>query len=142
MEYNAYASLAHFRILLLPVGSISRTTFDQWAAVIRTLDNLRLSDIPPGTKDEKGQSRILPPLYLVCTESLSHSPVYAQPKVQGLFTPMLPDPSSIVDASRPVSLPAISLSARGHRHRKLFTDRLPLLHNRRIQCGSERPVST
>ncbi|KAI9507373.1 transport protein Trs120 or TRAPPC9 TRAPP II complex subunit-domain-containing protein [Russula earlei] len=55
MEFSAFASLAHFRILLLPVGSIPRTTFDQWAAVIRTLDSLRLSDIPPGTKDEKAR---------------------------------------------------------------------------------------
>jgi hypothetical protein len=55
MEYNAFASLSHFRILLVPVGSISRATFDQWAAEIRTLENLRLSDIPPGTKDEKAR---------------------------------------------------------------------------------------
>lgn len=55
MEYNAFASLAHFRILLVPVGSISKKTFDQWAAEIRTLENLRLSDIPPGTKDEKAR---------------------------------------------------------------------------------------
>src|SRR5216684_5614571 len=59
MEYNAFASLAHFRILLLPVGSISRETFDQWAAEIRTLEKLRLSDIPPGTKDEKGKHTLL-----------------------------------------------------------------------------------
>jgi hypothetical protein len=60
MEYNAFASLAHFRILLLPVGSISRKTFDQWAAEIRSLENLRLSDIPPGTKDEKGKHTLHP----------------------------------------------------------------------------------
>ncbi|KAI0306435.1 TRAPP II complex [Multifurca ochricompacta] len=55
MEHNTFASLAHFRILLIPVGSISRGTFDQWAAEIRTLENIRLSDIPPGTKDEKAR---------------------------------------------------------------------------------------
>jgi trafficking protein particle complex subunit 9 len=54
MEHYSFASLAHFRILLLPIGSISRTTFEQWAAEIRTLETLRLSDIPPGTKDDKG----------------------------------------------------------------------------------------
>jgi hypothetical protein len=59
MEYNAFASLAHFRILLVPVGS--RKTFDQWAVEIRTLESLRLSDIPPGTKDEKGKHILLPP---------------------------------------------------------------------------------
>jgi hypothetical protein len=55
MEHNAFASFAHFRVLLLPVGAISRATFDRWAAEIRTLENLRLSDIPPGTRDEKGE---------------------------------------------------------------------------------------
>jgi trafficking protein particle complex subunit 9 len=60
MDYNAFASLAHFRILLLPVGAISRSTFDQWAAEIRTLEYLRLSDIPPGTKDDKGEHLPLP----------------------------------------------------------------------------------
>jgi trafficking protein particle complex subunit 9 len=60
MEYNAFASLAHFRILLVPVGSISKKTFEQWAAEIHTLENLRLSDIPPGTKDEKGKHTLFP----------------------------------------------------------------------------------
>ncbi|KAI0062282.1 hypothetical protein BV25DRAFT_1945461 [Artomyces pyxidatus] len=55
MEYHAFASLAHFRILLVPVGSISRSTFDNWASEIRTLETIRLSDIPPGTKDEKAR---------------------------------------------------------------------------------------
>lgn len=55
MEYFSVGSLSHFRILLLPIGSISRTTFEQWAAEIRTLETLRLSDIPPGTKDDKGK---------------------------------------------------------------------------------------
>ena len=45
----------HFRILLVPVGSISRKTFDQWTAEIRTLENLRLGDIPLSTEDEKGK---------------------------------------------------------------------------------------
>lgn len=76
MEYNAFASLAHFRILLVPVGSISRKTFDQWAAEIRTLENLRLSDIPPGTKDEKGKHTLLPCVF-PCAEPLLDSPFYA-----------------------------------------------------------------
>jgi hypothetical protein len=68
MEYFSVGSLSHFRILLLPIGSISRTTFEQWAAEIRTLETLRLSDIPPGTKDEKGEHtprrvRNPPPLF-------------------------------------------------------------------------------
>ncbi|KAI9466349.1 TRAPP II complex [Lactarius psammicola] len=81
MEYNAFASLSHFRILLVPVGSISRATFDQWATEIRTLENLRLSDIPPGTKDEKGIS-----------------------------TPFIPDSSPTFLALRYVSLSALTFS--------------------------------
>lgn len=54
MDSYAVAALAHVRVLLVPIGSISKRTFDQWAAEIRTIDAIRLSDIPPGTKDEKG----------------------------------------------------------------------------------------
>jgi hypothetical protein len=80
MEQNTFASLAHFRILLLPVGSISRTTFDQWAAEIRTLESLRLSDIPPGTRDEKGE-HTSPPLYTFHAETSSYSQIHAEPKI-------------------------------------------------------------
>ncbi len=139
MEYNAFASLAHFRIILLPVGSISRKTFDQWAAEIRTLENLRLSDIPPGTKDEKGKHTL--PLHAPRAEPSSHSSFYAQPQVQGLFTPMLPHPPTILITLWDVSLPTISFPAGGHRHCKLFTDRLTLLHNCRIQRRGERSLS-
>ena len=58
MDNYAVAALAHVRILLVPIGSISKRTFDQWAAEIRTIDTLRLSDIPPGTKDEKGEHHL------------------------------------------------------------------------------------
>ncbi|KZV62838.1 hypothetical protein PENSPDRAFT_641660 [Peniophora sp. CONT] len=55
MDSYAVAALAHVRVLLVPIGSISKRTFDQWAAEIRTIDAIRLSDIPPGTKDEKAR---------------------------------------------------------------------------------------
>ncbi|KAI0322235.1 TRAPP II complex [Amylostereum chailletii] len=55
MDRYAVAALAHVHILLVPVGSISPITFTQWASEIRTLETLRLSDIPPGTKDEKAR---------------------------------------------------------------------------------------
>lgn len=54
MDFFPFASLAHLRVLLLPVGNISRATYDKWATEIRTFENMRLSDIPPGTKDDKG----------------------------------------------------------------------------------------
>jgi len=131
MEYNAFGSLSHFRILLLPVGSISRTTFEQWAAEIRTLESLRLSDIPPGTKDEKGEHAPLP-LHTLPNESSSHSSIYAQPQIQGLFTFVLPNPPTIFVTLRHVSHPTIPFPAWGYWHRNLFTDRLALLNNRGV----------
>lgn len=70
MDSYAVAALAHVRILLVPIGSISKRTFDQWAAEIRTIDTLRLSDIPPGTKDDKGMLTI-PLSYCVCATTLN-----------------------------------------------------------------------
>lgn len=54
METHAFASLAHIRILLLPVGLISRTAFETYAAELRSFTTLRLADIPAETKDGKG----------------------------------------------------------------------------------------
>lgn len=96
MEYNAFASLSHFRILLVPVGSISRATFDQWAAEIRTLENLRLSDIPPGTKDEKGE-HLHPSSKLCALTPTRIARFMPSPKSKGylhLCFPTHPPPSS------------------------------------------------
>jgi hypothetical protein len=73
----------------------------------------------------------------VAEYSLNHR----TPQVQGLFTPMLPHPSTIFIALWHVFVPAISFSSGGHRHCKLFPNRLPLLYNCRIQCRSERSLS-
>lgn len=56
MDSHAFASLAHLRILLVPVGSIQQSVFEKYAAEIRSFDEIRLSDIPADTKDEKGAS--------------------------------------------------------------------------------------
>ncbi|KAH7926321.1 hypothetical protein BV22DRAFT_1087325 [Leucogyrophana mollusca] len=55
MNSHAFASLAHIRILLVPVGSIPRNTFEKHAAEIRTFDSIRLGDIPADTKDERAR---------------------------------------------------------------------------------------
>lgn len=54
MNSYAFASLAHVQILLLPVGHIHKTTFDAYAAEIRTFESIRLGDIPGDAKDERG----------------------------------------------------------------------------------------
>jgi hypothetical protein len=88
MDNYAAGALGHVRILLVPIGSISKRTFDQWASEIRTIETLRLSDIPPGTKDEKGA------LISVCTRARTLnaplSSLYAQPEVEGLYPSQLP----------------------------------------------------
>lgn len=55
MNSNAFASLAHVRILLIPVGPISNDTFEAHAAEIKAFDSIRLGDIPGDTKGEKAR---------------------------------------------------------------------------------------
>jgi hypothetical protein len=54
MDVPAFASLAQLRIILVPVGNIARETFDKWAALIRSVENIRLGDIPVDNRDERG----------------------------------------------------------------------------------------
>ena len=56
MTSHDFAALAHIRILVIPVGPIPRSTFEKYAAEIRTFDSIRLGDIPSGMKDERGMS--------------------------------------------------------------------------------------
>ncbi|KAF8759071.1 hypothetical protein RHS01_02413 [Rhizoctonia solani] len=46
MEAAPFATLGHVRVLLVPVGPIRKPTFDKWAALIRSFENIRLDDIP------------------------------------------------------------------------------------------------
>ncbi|KAG6850996.1 hypothetical protein H0H93_004483 [Arthromyces matolae] len=55
MDTHAFASLAHVRILLIPVGSISRPSFEKYAAEIRSFESIRLGDIPADYKDERAR---------------------------------------------------------------------------------------
>jgi hypothetical protein len=57
METHAFASLAHIRILLIPVGLIPKAVFEIYAAELRSFTALRLADIPAETKDGKGTVR-------------------------------------------------------------------------------------
>ena len=55
MDTFAFASLAHFRILLVPVGAIPRTTYERLAAEIKSFESIRLRDILSDAKDERGR---------------------------------------------------------------------------------------
>ncbi|KLO10669.1 Trs120-domain-containing protein [Schizopora paradoxa] len=52
MDCSNFASLAQIQILLIPIGSISRTTFNSWAQTIRTFNEIRLSDVQGDSKDD------------------------------------------------------------------------------------------
>lgn len=54
MDSFTFASLAQIKILLMPVGPIKRSVFDDWASEIRKFDNIRLGDIPADPQEEKG----------------------------------------------------------------------------------------
>ncbi|KAF8212193.1 TRAPP II complex [Mycena galopus ATCC 62051] len=55
MDTHSFASLAQVRILLVPVGTISQSTFNKYAAELRTFDAIRLGDIPADNKDERAR---------------------------------------------------------------------------------------
>ncbi|KAG6832127.1 hypothetical protein H0H87_002439 [Tephrocybe sp. NHM501043] len=55
MDTHAFASLAHVRILLIPVGSIPQSSFEKYAAEIRSFESVRLGDIPADHKDERAR---------------------------------------------------------------------------------------
>ena len=61
MDHFAFASLAQVKILLVPVGSITKFHFDKWAAEIRSFDSIPLGDITVGDKDQRGMQRAFVP---------------------------------------------------------------------------------
>lgn len=58
MDHNAFGSLAQITVLLVPVGPLTQDVFETWASEIRTLDEIRLSDIPSDARDDRGASLI------------------------------------------------------------------------------------
>ncbi|KAI5122948.1 hypothetical protein M0805_006829 [Coniferiporia weirii] len=52
---QAFASLAQIRILLLPVGSIQRALFGNWAAELDEFNEIRLSDVPADSRDDRAR---------------------------------------------------------------------------------------
>lgn len=55
MDPHPFASLAHVRILLIPVGLIPQASYETFAQEIRSFETLRLGEIPADTKDDKGK---------------------------------------------------------------------------------------
>jgi len=55
MDTHPFASLAHVRILLIPVGLIPQASYDTFSQEIRSFETLRLAEIPADTKDGRGK---------------------------------------------------------------------------------------
>lgn len=87
MDQDVFASLARIRILLLPVGSISRTEFEKWAEEISHLSEIRLSDVPTDSREDRGAHLQRRP-NCDCIE-ISPSSVYAQPSCEWVIVTSL-----------------------------------------------------
>lgn len=61
MDHFAFASLAQIKILLVPVGSITKSLFNKRTAEIRSFDSIPLGDITVGDKDQRGVQRASAP---------------------------------------------------------------------------------
>ncbi|KAH7103873.1 TRAPP II complex [Auriculariales sp. MPI-PUGE-AT-0066] len=79
---TAFASLGHVRVLLLPVGGISKSKFESYANLVREIDHVRLVDIPADPREDK--ARFMPaPLasgsiqlaYVTRPPPVSHAPL-------------------------------------------------------------------
>lgn len=55
MDGTPFASLGQIRILLLPVGTIRRSVFEKYSGLVRTIEHLRLGDIPPDSREDKSR---------------------------------------------------------------------------------------
>lgn len=51
MDTYVFASLAQVRILLIPVGTIPQSSFEKYAAEIRSFDTISLGDLPENKED-------------------------------------------------------------------------------------------
>jgi hypothetical protein len=55
METIAFASLAHLKIIIIPVGPIAKPVYDKWNAVLRTFESIPLVDVPPARHDDRSE---------------------------------------------------------------------------------------
>lgn len=53
MDGTPFASLAQIRILLVPVGTIRKSVFERYSGLVKTIEHLRLGDIPPDSREDR-----------------------------------------------------------------------------------------
>lgn len=131
MDTHAFASLAQVRILLVPVGTIPQSSFNKYAAELRTFDAIRLGDIPADNKDERGicisYSFVMHPFMR------NPSPVYAKPDVDRILAPQLSDSSSTILSLAAVAPPALQLPTCCYWFSSMLQNRLLTVYPRGIQ---------
>lgn len=59
MDGTPFASLAQIRILLVPVGTIRKSVFEKYSGLVKSIDNLRLGDIPPDSREDRSTSLVV-----------------------------------------------------------------------------------
>jgi hypothetical protein len=119
METSPFAALARLKVLIIPVGDIPRTKFEEWATVVRGFESIPLFDIPPAMGEDKGESDglIRSDLY----SSLGHrSPIYAATTVHWLSAPALCLASATCMAPLNISLQTIRIPIRCRRDIPLY----------------------
>jgi hypothetical protein len=59
MDGSHFASLAQIRVLLLPVGAIRRSVFEKYSGLVRSIEQIRLGDIPPDPREDRSTSSFI-----------------------------------------------------------------------------------
>ena len=56
MDGTNFASLAQIRVLLIPVGTIRRSVFEKYFGLVRSIEQIRLGDIPPDPREDRSMT--------------------------------------------------------------------------------------
>lgn len=56
MDTSAFIAPARISVLLVPIHPVKRSKFEQYANLIRGFSRIDLSDIPPDSRGERGES--------------------------------------------------------------------------------------
>lgn len=119
MESSPFASLAHLKVLVIPVGDIPRAKFEEWATIVRGFESIPLFDIPPARAEDKGESD--PLIRSDLRSSLGHgSPIYAATTVHWPFASSLCLASAACMAPLDISLQTINIPIGRRRNIHLY----------------------
>jgi len=119
MESSPFAALARLKVLIIPVGEISRAKFEEWATIVRGFESIPLFDIPPAMGEDKGESDLL--IRSEVYSSLGHGrPIYAATTVHWLSASPICLASATCMAPLNVSLQTIGIPIGCRRDIRLY----------------------